>query len=101
MRQVVFKPYISFTNAGTFACYDTSTFNIQDLRDMLSAPEHLERVNFRTAHQIWGKHAHDLFRSNSDPGSKKLIAFTNLGFVQALASLGFRCVPESSEIEVL
>lgn len=101
MQRVRFKSYWSLTTDGRYALFDASTFDEKDLHDMLTQPPFLRVLGFRAAHQLHGKYAYRLFKSSSPDDMKRLVGFVNLGFTRALASLGYRCVPQTDEIEFL
>lgn len=94
MKNNIFKNYVGSDKNGKPVVFDCSDFNEADLVLMLKQPANLTPVNFKTGHSIWADHTSDLFNSNIE----ECIAWGNLGFAQALASLGYRVIPEKTEI---
>ncbi|MBX2996323.1 MAG: hypothetical protein KF681_15970 [Bdellovibrionaceae bacterium] len=101
MQRVRFKSYWALATNGKLVQFDTSTFDESNLQEMLAQPPELKALCFQAAHQIHGKYAYSLFKSSDPEDMKRLIAFVNLGFAKALASLGYRCLPKADEIEFL
>ena len=93
-----FKPYSGIDQFGNPCIYACSTFDETDLQDMLDQPRHLQVVDFQTGHQIHTEHLIWVLDHASDATQTE---FIGAGFVKALASLGYRIVPEAHEIEFL
>lgn len=97
MKRVLFKPYLGVNKLGEIAIYDCSAFGTKDLIEMLNQPKTLKVINFKSAHALWSQYMHDLFTNDIKECSK----WMNYGFVNSLAKLGYRIVPDVDEIEIL
>ena len=100
MRKVAFKSYIGSSKFGNPSFFDCSSFTETDLIAMLNQPTSLIKVSFKIGHQIWAHHMSDLMDDPSDPNLTQAIQWMNSDFSEALASLGYRVMPEPTEIEI-
>lgn len=103
LRKVRFHNYPGHTKYGNPCVYEVD-FNERDLVQMLRQPLHLEKVSFRTGHQIWGEKLGEFFEAalrDHQDDCQKMADFINLGFVRGLAMLGYRVVPEKHEFQIL